>query len=271
MKIAIQEDMLPGRTLLEKLEFAKALGVHGVEFWGRDLSRKVPEIVDAIEKTNITAAAVNHGRQGRILDPHPSERERALAELRDSISAAADIGAPGVIFVPHFFTLTLPDLSPWQTAWELSAELLNQHLRVLEDYAAALNVILYVEPINRYETAFLNRLEQAAGAARKRNHPNVKIVADMFHMALEEADLLAALADHRDVIGHVHLADHNRRLPGQGILDFAAVAAALKAVGYAGWASYECDEPSANAARADEYRQTLPTSIAHLRTAGWFD
>lgn len=270
MKIAIQEDMLAGRTLLDRCELAKDLGVHGIEFWGRDLTRKVPEIIEALEKTGLAAAAINHGRQGRMLDPHPSERERALAELRQSISDAADIGAAGVIFVPHFFTHALPDLSPWLTAAELSAELLNQHLRTLEDYADAMHVTLYVEPINRYETAFLNRLEQAAAIAARRNHPRVKIVADVFHMALEERDMSAAIAEHAAHIGHVHLADNSRRLPGEGILDFAALAAALAAAGYTGWAAYECGDPSGNAIHAETYRTTLPASLDALRRAGWF-
>lgn len=270
MKIAIQEDMLSGRTVRERFEHARELGVHGVEVWGRGLTARVPEIVDAMEATGIPVAAINHGRQGRMLDPHPIERDRALGELRQSISDAADLKAKGVIFVPNFFGHVLPDLSPWMTAWELQAELLNQHLRVLEDYAAAMNVELYVEPINRYETSFLNRLEQAAQIAAKRGHPNVKIVADVFHMALEEADSPAAIRQFGPLIGHVHLADHNRRLPGQGMTDFAALAAALKDVGYSGWAAYETGDPGDNAVRADAYRRDLPASLDHLRAAGWF-
>lgn len=269
MRIAIQEDMLPGRTILEKFEQAKQLGIQGIEFWGRDLSAKVPAIVEAIDKTGIVAASVNHGRQGRFLDPHPLEREQALAELRQSIMDAADIGAKGVIFVPHFFDPLLPDLSPYMSAIELEIELLIAHLRTLEDYAAAMGVELYVEPINRYETHFLNRLEQAAMIVRKRAHPSVKIVADLFHMALEETDMAQALHDHKDVIGHVHLADSNRRLPGQGLTDWAAVGAALNAIGYDGWAAFECGEPGGNSVRAAQYLAELPASLERLREASF--
>src|SRR5688500_12437347 len=116
MQIALQEDMLPGRSMLEKFENAQQLGVQGIEFWGRGLPTKVEDIVEAAQKTGIAAASVNHGRQGRILDPYPMERDQALAELRSSITCAADIGAKGVIFVPHFFTPILPDLSPYMSA-----------------------------------------------------------------------------------------------------------------------------------------------------------
>jgi sugar phosphate isomerase/epimerase len=267
MPIAIQEDMLTGNTILEKFQHAQALGVPGIEFWGFGLTPKVPEIVAAMEQIGVRAASVNHGRQGRLLDPHPAERDRALVQLRQSIMDAADIGAMGVIFVPHFDTPILPDLSPWMSASELEVEMLYMHLRSLSDYADAMGVELYVEPVNRYETHLLNRLEQAAAITRRLNHPCVKIVADLFHMALEEADIAAAIRDHADCIGHVHLADHNRRLPGQGMTEFAAIATALKSIGYAGWAAYECGTPGANDPAA--YRDALPASLSYLQTAGW--
>src|SRR5690606_36618080 len=148
----------------------------------------------------------------------------------------------------------------WMTAYELQMEMLHQHVRTMEDFAYALDVELYVEPINRYETRFLNRLEQAAALTRRRNHPSVKIVADLFHMALDEADIPAAIAAHGDQIGHVHLVDSNRRLPGQGRTDFAAAASALNAAGYTGWAAFECGNPSQNAPAATRYMHDLPES-----------
>ncbi|MFN8449745.1 MAG: sugar phosphate isomerase/epimerase family protein [Anaerolineae bacterium] len=268
MPIAIQEDMLTGDRLIEKFETARALGVDGIEFWGAGLTENVPEIVAAMQATGLRAAPVNQGGSlGRLLDPLPAERERALANLRQSIMNACDIGAPGVIVVPHFGAPILPDLAPWMTAAEMEIELMYTHLRTLEDYAEAMGVDLYIEPINRYETHLLNRLEQAAALTRRMNHPRVKIVADLFHMALEEADLPAAIRAHADCIGHVHLADNNRRLPGEGSTDFAAAAAALGEIGYGGWASFECGRPTRN--NPADYRSGLPASIAHVRDAGF--
>lgn len=269
MKIAIQEDMLPGRTMTERFENARSLGADGVEIWGKDIARRAEHIAEALSETGVPVAAINHGRQGRFLAPDRAEREAALEELRQSITSAADLGAKGVIFVPHFGDDCLPDLMPWMSAFDLQVEMLHQHIRTLEDFASAMDVELYIEPINRYETRFLNRLEQASTLTRRRNHPNVKIVADLFHMALDEADIAQAIAANGDQIGHVHLADSNRRLPGQGRTDFAAAAAALKAAGYDGWAAFECGNPSANMPAAARYQQELPASIALLRDAGF--
>lgn len=269
MKLAIQEDMLAGRSLLEKFERAAALGFDGIEFWARDITRQMDEAVPALERAGLVAAGVNFGRQADLLDASVIERDTALEQLRQAIMDASDIGSVGVSFVPHFFGPTVPDLSPLMDADQVQSELLNAHLRTLEDYANAMGVSLYIEPLNRYETSFLNRLDQASVIARRRAHPRIRITADVFHMALEEDDLAAAITANADTIGYVHLADHNRRLPGLGFLPFARVAAALRQIGYDGWAALECDEPGDNAKRADAYALHLPACVAFLREAGF--
>jgi sugar phosphate isomerase/epimerase len=269
MKIAVQEDMLPGRSLTEQFQNARQLGVDGVEIWGRDLETRAEAIAEAMTAAEMPISSINQLWNARLLAPEVDERERALEELRTSIALAADLGAQGVGFVPLIGDNCLPDLSPWMTSYELQMEMLHQHIRTLEDFAYALGVELYIEPINRYETRFMNRLEQAAALTRRRNHPSVKIVADLFHMALEEADIVAAIQQHGDQIGLVHLADSNRRLPGMGSTDFTAAAAALNAAGYDGWAIFECGRPSRNAHDAPRYMQALPDSIALLRNCGF--
>jgi sugar phosphate isomerase/epimerase len=213
----------------------------------------------------VVAASVNHGRRSRFLDPDPAERSRALAELREAIVLAGRVGAEGVVYVPHFFGPLLPDLSPFMAAEALEQALLSAQLAALAEAAAAASVKLLVEPVNRYETHLLVRLADAAAVVRPLQHESVGIVADLFHMSLDEDDLSGVLIAHADVIGHVHLADHNRRLPGQGRTDFAAVFAALAGMGYQGWLAFECGEPGDNTARAGRYWKQLPASLEHLR------
>ncbi|MBZ0275737.1 MAG: sugar phosphate isomerase/epimerase [Anaerolineae bacterium] len=270
MYFAIQEDMLPGTTVLEKFEHAQALGLDGIEFWGRGLTARVPEIAEAIERTGVVVSAVNHGRRGRLLSPDRTEREAALAELRQSIVDAVDIGAASVIAVPHFGPSIVPDLTPYKSVRQLEYELLHNHLRSLADYVYAIGVDLYLAPVNRYETAFLNTLADAAEVRRRvKNHPHIKIVAGLFHMALEETNLVGAVREFGADIGYVHLADSNRRLPGQGLVDFAGVAASLHEANYTGWVSFECGDPGSNQERARAYRESLPASIALLKQAGF--
>lgn len=96
-----------------------------------------------------------------------------------------------------------------------------------------------VEPWNRYETYLINRMDQAIAFVDEVARPAVGVMADTFHMAIEETDIAAAIRRAGARLTHVHLADSNRAAPGYGHLDFAPVLAAIADIGYEGWISYE--------------------------------
>src|SRR5581483_3148822 len=104
-----------------------------------------------------------------------------------------------------------------------------------EQYA----VRLLYEPLNRYETNLATTLGQAAEVVASAASRSVKILADLFHMNIEEADLAGAVRAAGPHVGHVHFADSNRRAAGMGHTDFAPVVAALRDIGYAGYLSAE--------------------------------
>lgn len=256
--------MLPGPRLADRFAQAADLGVQGIEFWSKTLAAQADDIKRLNGRGGVVAATVNHGRRSRFLDPDPAERERAMAELREAITLAGRIGAAGVVFVPHFFGPLLPDLSPFMDAVALERALVAAQLVGLAEHADHAGVQLWVEPVNRYETHLLNRLQEVAALIAPLKHSRLGIVADLFHMALDEPDIPAAIRGYGVVIGHVHLADSNRRLPGQGTTDFKAVFAALEEAGYAGWMAFECGEPGDNRKRAAEYMRGVPASLKHL-------
>ena len=86
----------------------------------------------------------------------------------------------------------------------------------------------------------LNRLEQAASICDAIGLESVAIMADLFHMGLEEANSAAALRAARRWLGHIHGADSNRCQPGAGQTDFVAIKMALKEIGYTGYVALEC-------------------------------
>ena len=263
-KLAIQEDMLPGPSLEERFSQAADLGLNGIEFWSATLPEQANEIERLNGRVGVAAAAINNGRRSRFLDPDPDERSRALAELIEAVQLAGHIGASGVVFVPHFFGPLLPDLSPLMNPIELERALLSAQLEALAEHADRAGVQLWIEPVNRHETHLLLRLEQAASMVAPLNSPRLGIVADLFHMALEEDEIPAAIVKNGPYIGHVHLADSNRRPPGQGTTDFPAAFAALREVGYDGWLSFECGDPGQNQARAKTYFEELPGRLEAL-------
>ena len=103
---------------------------------------------------------------------------------------------------------------------------------------------LAVEPINGYEDFMVNRIDQAVSLGeeveRETGHSSVRVCADLFHMNIEEDDLAAAVRAAGPRIAHVHVDDTNRLQPGAGHMDFASVFAALRAVGYDDWLTFEC-------------------------------
>ena len=122
--------------------------------------------------------------------------------------------------------------------------MLLEALVELAAHADAEGVWLAVEPINRYEDYMVNRIDQAVALGdeveRQTGLGSVRVCADLFHMNIEEDDLPAAIRSAGPRIAHVHVDDTNRLQPGTGHMDFAAVFAALRDVGYDDWLTFEC-------------------------------
>jgi sugar phosphate isomerase/epimerase len=107
--------------------------------------------------------------------------------------------------------------------------------------AAAHGQPLLYEPLNRYETDLFNRQEEAAAFLRTRlsSGATVRLLCDLFHMQIEEADPAATLVACGELVGHVHWADSNRHAVGFGHADMPRVVAALRRIGYRGHLSAE--------------------------------
>ncbi len=100
-------------------------------------------------------------------------------------------------------------------------------------------VTLAIEPLNRKECNFINSVAEAAALAEQINTPNVKVLADFYHMD-EENEPLDTIIEHRDWIAHIHLADTGRFAPGTGSYPYERFAAILKEIHYTGMLSAEC-------------------------------
>ena len=107
------------------------------------------------------------------------------------------------------------------------------------DYAAQYDVPLIYEPLNRYETNLCNTVNDGVELLQKSGATNAVLLADLFHMNIEEANVADAIRLGGKHIGHVHFVDSNRQATGAGHTDFAPIAAALKEIDYQGYASAE--------------------------------
>ena len=128
------------------------------------------------------------------------------------------------------------------------------------DYGIANGVSLVVEPINRYETNYINSIEEAMRFIGEVGRSNVGILADTFHMNIEEANLAESLRSAGYHIRHVQFTDSNRLAAGRGHIDFHELAAVLRESGYRGYLSTETlPQPDSRTAakQAIDYFRTL--------------
>ncbi len=177
-------------------------------------------------------------------------------ELRGAagmLDVAAEVGAQGVV-TPAAYGIhsnRLPPFAPPRPPEEDRSVLLDA-LGTLGEHAARLGVEIWLEPLNRYEDHMVNTLAQGADLCRAVGLPSVRLMADLFHMNIEEDDMAASLRGAGTLVAHVHLADSSRHEPGTGHTDFASALAALDVIGFDGWAVIECRfrAPPAQAMRA---------------------
>jgi sugar phosphate isomerase/epimerase len=252
MPLAIQEHLLPGRNMHEQLAQARALGFSGIEVRADGLEARLPELAEALVANDMQVAAVYVGQPAGYLSPRLAEREAALGRLRQALAAAVDLQAPHVVCVPHFGPTQMPDLTPYRSASELEGEMMLWLLRTVSDLAYALGVELNMLPVNPYESQFFNYLEQAAiFRTRIKEHPHVRVAVNLRHLALTEPAWLSALKTHLHHISYIQLAEPNRMLPGEGLLDYAALAEVLAQGNYRGWLTVALD--------LDHAEQRVPT------------
>lgn len=224
--------------LAESCRKAAAAGYDAVEILFPSARAFDPGVLRAVlAEHDLKLAAVGTGA-GYLLhgvhlcSPDAAKRRRAVAFAADLQEAAAGFGAPAVIGALQGRGEDGVDRAR-ALAW------LREGLDALAGRGRRLGVPLLLEPLNRYETNMINRIAQGIELIESLRSDNVKVLADLFHMNIEEADPCAALRRAGRRLGHVHFVDSNRRPAGCGHTDFAAVGRTLRAMGYAGYASVE--------------------------------
>jgi sugar phosphate isomerase/epimerase len=217
---------------------AAQLGFDGVELFTPSADAVDPlKLQSLLEQAGISLAAVGTGA-GKVIrgltltDPDRDIRKQAVSYIREMISFGARFGAPAIIGSMQGNVVAGVER-------EKAFEWLWEGLTVLGKHAANEGVQLIYEPLNRYETNLLNTLEDAATFTGSLQTRNVALLADLFHMNIEEKSLPESIRRFGSSIGHVHFADSNRRPMGMGHTSVPAIAAALMEAGYDGYLSAE--------------------------------
>ncbi len=243
LKIACQEQLLPGDTLQAKWEYATAAGYDGVELRGKgglSFRDRLPELRQArADGVVMPTVCVDMLHFFGAFDEEL--RRDAVLQMKSQLSVIAELGGLGAQTPASYgmFSRRLPPFEPPRSE-EADREVLLAGLAELGEHARAEGVTLFLEPLNRYEDHMVNRLDQAAGLIAEAGQDAVRIGIDSYHMNIEEADPAAAILAHAAVIGHAQVSDSNRFQPGAGHLDWPAWLGALEAAGYDGWLAAEC-------------------------------
>ncbi len=249
LKLSAREYAAIGQTYEEKMQSMVDMGYDAIELTGRpDILEVVGEIADASRKTGCAVSTICSGGRGALMAAERDARELAVADLKLFLTAAAELGAKGVIYAPLIAVkmnpdeyTRLPDMSPWHSAEQAEMALLAELGREIAEHAAGLGVCVLWEPLNRYEQWWFNRLENGAELCDLIGSEGSKVMADFFHMSIEEDNIPDALRKWGpDYVRHVHIADSTRATPGYGTTDFAAAFAVLDEIGFDGYMALEC-------------------------------
>lgn len=217
---------------------ASKLGFDAVELFTASADAVKPEKLQQLCDANkIKIAAVGTGA-GKVLggltltSPDKHVRQKAVTFISEMITFGARFGAPAII--GSMQGNTEPGIErPQAVAW------LTEGLNELGARAQEQGVSLIYEPLNRYETNMFNQLGMGADFLEMLDSGNVMLLADLFHMNIEEESIAGAIRENAGHIGHLHFADSNRRPVGMGHTDMKDIARALVNVGYTGYASAE--------------------------------
>ena len=222
------------------IEKSSALGYDGVEIFPKS-AEKFPakQLKEILERYGMELCVIGSGA-GKALknytftDPDITVRKKAVEYVSSLIQVAGEFNA--MMMVGSMQGSIQKGISRDQAmAW------LTECVFQLAEVSKENHVILVFEPINRYETNLINSLRQGCDLIRGMpGISNVRLVADLFHMNIEEADMSESIYETEEFIAHYHFVDSNRLAPGLGHIDFKSVATAIHATDYEGYLSVEC-------------------------------
>lgn len=107
-------------------------------------------------------------------------------------------------------------------------------VRELADYALPKGITLTLETVNRFEQFLFNDAKEATQYVKAVDRPNVKVMLDSFHMNIEEDNFYDAIVSTGTYLGHFHIGEANRKVPGKGRLPWEEMGRALRDIGYDG-------------------------------------
>lgn len=245
MKLSCTSTMVPGKSLTEQAENLKEWGYEGIavfadyRFWDRE---KQEELMRLEERTGIIPCefVFSDALYGHLMDPDPDLRRACRDMYREAAEICGALGAVTELEYECGPQDPLPLFHPYARMDPQQEEDFLQMYRELLEPLKGTEGKMLLEGINRYESPYLNTLEDCRAVTDRLEDPRAGVLADFFHMSMEERNLVESIRKAGTAIRHVHLGDNNRLLPGYGSTDWKACLQALNEIGYEGFLNLEC-------------------------------
>ncbi len=221
------------------LEVVKAKGFDFFEVAVED-----PQLIDpvklkeAADKVGLELIVCGAFGPTRDISSFEEENRKGGVEYSETlIDFAQTMGSPQVIG-PIYSAVGKANLlskDERKLQWQLATE----NLKYLTDYAGERGVRIALEPLNRFETDFINTVDQGLELIDLVGAPNLGFLLDVFHMHIEEKNSGEAIKRAGERLFHLHVCSNDRGIPGSGQIDWEGVSGAIKALGYDGHISIE--------------------------------
>jgi len=222
----------------ESIKKVADLGFDGAELAVRNpKDLKVEDVINIIKENNLEVPAIGTGQawgeEGlSFSDPNEIIRKMAIERISNQIIFASHFDAQVILGLIRGIIVESVNKTEAEE-WTIDC------LRKCTEFAKEYNIRLTLEPVNRYESNFINTLNEGIEFIKRVGASNLGLLADTFHMNIEEISIYDSIIQAKDYITHVHFADSNRWAPGCGHLDFAKIIQTLKKIGYQGYVSAE--------------------------------
>lgn len=259
MKLACSSLVVPENTLTRKAEFLKKCGYDGMSvfvdyaLWSEEMHQEVLSLYD---RTGIVPCefVFSDPAYGNLMSDDPKLRNRCRRMYKEAALICAELGAVTELEYSYGPQNPMPLYEPYQKLSDQQQEEFVLLYREIASIAEGSSALILLEPINRYESPYLNNVQDCIRILEAVDHPSAGLLLDYFHMSIEEQDLPKSTLLAEKWVRHVHLGDSNRLLPGYGHTDFGVCFSALKEIHYHGFLSLEC------AVLGDPYTELSKTS-----------
>ena len=248
------------RETVDLIPKVAEMGFDGVEIPIFDPATvDIPHTKTALRDTNlhpIGCAIMAHDRNP--IHEDVAIRENGKDYLKRSIDVLAELGGDTLVGPLYSAVGTLVGRGRNQQEWDRCVDILGE----VAEFAGQRGVTVAIEPLNRFETYFINIAADAVKLATAVNSPFFKIHLDTFHMNIEEKNLTQAIADTGDLLHHLHACENDRGTPGTGLVDWEGVFSALATINYNRWLVIESFTPAVKgiAAATAIWRDIAPSA-----------